>query len=163
MYTSSRWELPPRARRIPEKQNDLLQNLRTTSACAENTQRRMADASDVGNYLRVRGEYWVSTRSGLPDRELPPRARRIPLLDIPRQKWYGTTSACAENTPGCCHILASRGNYLRVRGEYLTIRYAPPKNQELPPRARRILLHRARLSRLMGTTSACAENTHRLS
>ena len=29
----------------------------TTSAYAENTQRRMADASDTGNYLRVRGEY----------------------------------------------------------------------------------------------------------
>ena len=33
-------------------------------------------------------------------------------------KFFGTTSACAENTPlGMLHGMPSR-NYLRVRGEY---------------------------------------------
>ena len=50
-------ELPPRARRIQQNGDALKQIEGTTSACAENTQRRMADASDTGNYLRVRGEY----------------------------------------------------------------------------------------------------------
>ena len=50
------------------------------------------------NYLRVRGEYKRSRSSlGYP-KELPPRARRIPLNDLTNPLDDGTTSACAENT-----------------------------------------------------------------
>ena len=56
-------ELPPRARRIHFPINLATIENGTTSACAENTQRRMADASDVGNYLRVRGEYIMQSYS----------------------------------------------------------------------------------------------------
>ena len=56
---------------------------------------------------------------------------------------YGTTSACAENT-------------------------SPPPGegrlqQELPPRARRILGPYTGAGKINGTTSACAENTVGLS
>ena len=51
------------------------------------------------------------------------------------------------------------GNYLRVRGEYLLIVYFFASPAELPPRARRIPLMGVLLGMLVGTTSACAENT----
>ena len=50
-------ELPPRARRILLEQSGDLQIQGTTSACAENTARILADSWPVRNYLRVRGEY----------------------------------------------------------------------------------------------------------
>ena len=50
-------------------------------------------------------------------------------------------------------------NYLRVRGEYDSISDAELLEQELPPRARRILIADHGHNNLNGTTSACAENT----
>ena len=52
-----------------------------------------------------------------------------------------------------------KGNYLRVRGEYLDTAQAMAKHVELPPRARRILFRCGVSRRAVGTTSACAENT----
>ena len=51
------------------------------------------------------------------------------------------------------------GNYLRVRGEYLDIILPGWRGVELPPRARRILMGLLIALMLVGTTSACAENT----
>ena len=91
--------------------------------------------------------------------ELPPRARRILLTSGFNLHRSGTTSACAENTPVAGSTPGLRGNYLRVRGEYL----APVKwafqAVELPPRARRIHILRLFHAETPGTTSACAENT----
>ena len=72
------------------------------------------------NYLRVRGEYPVILLSAPLIVELPPRARRIPrdLAICPAHR--GTTSACAENTGISGTTPTVKGNYLRVRGEYLT-------------------------------------------
>ena len=152
----------------------------TTSACAENTASRIPKYHMTWNYLRVRGEYCLAHCSMSFPMELPPRARRIqPVLP---KNWFvqGTTSACAENT-GLDHLANSIDrNYLRVRGEYqghgilpgrwgnyLRVRGEYPKQchkerliRELPPRARRILILMTRRSARMGTTSACAENTH---
>ena len=50
-------------------------------------------------------------------------------------------------------------NYLRVRGEYSCCLISPHDFRELPPRARRILTHAMWRCILLGTTSACAENT----
>ena len=51
------------------------------------------------------------------------------------------------------------GNYLRVRGEYgLTWQYGQLLI-ELPPRARRIPNIKEQERLVIGTTSACAENT----
>ena len=50
-------------------------------------------------------------------------------------------------------------NYLRVRGEYPKTVWDKHFDEELPPRARRIRLHDLRQSGVLGTTSACAENT----
>ena len=159
--SSGRWkmELPPRARRIPQRASSCQALRGTTSACAENT---LADRKVAGwkrNYLRVRGEY--GARNGeLPERlELPPRARRIHKDPHRAGAWEGTTSACAENTfDGECEG-GFDGNYLRVRGEYLRLRVADPHSVELPPRARRILCLAVWCRRALGTTSACAENT----
>ena len=94
-------------------------------------------------------------------RELPPRARRIPISAEHLMDYYGTTSACAENTIGGTPHCQYWGNYLRVRGEYSTPPSPPRSAWELPPRARRILVTSAIRQSQMGTTSACAENTLR--
>ena len=80
-------------------------------------------------------------------------------------KLYGvperTTSACAENT--LTHVKGNRppGNYLRVRGEYWPYGYWLGLEQELPSRARRIQVGADFMLIVVGTTSACAENTVR--
>ena len=71
----------------------------------------------------------------------------------------GTTSACAENTGERDGFPAERGNYLRVRGEYTMADRMDQYLTELPPRARRIRLPTEPHEPLLGTTSACAENT----
>ena len=86
----------------------------------------------------MRGEY-----SSAPERrnirtELPPRARRIPISPYHRMVWTGTTSACAENTSITGSIKKISENYLRVRGEYSSLKVALLALLELPPRARRI-------------------------
>ena len=131
----------------------------TTSACAENTQILHFRIIRGMNYLRVRGEYHASKISSSSSKELPPRARRILEGGDRHDPDWGTTSACAENTPKRSCGRNHHRNYLRVRGEY---NYAPVsrrKPRELPPRARRILRQAQIDSLNLGTTSACAENT----
>ena len=50
-------ELPPRARRILNDVEQLVIDFGTTSACAENTSVMIGVTPNIGNYLRVRGEY----------------------------------------------------------------------------------------------------------
>ena len=71
----------------------------------------------------------------------------------------GTTSACAENTTTSSRGPAKQRNYLRVRGEYRVFFGDARPHQELPPRARRILITILKIHLRIGTTSACAENT----
>ena len=110
----------------------------TTSACAENTRAPGLYPHQARNYLRVRGEYGHHQGRGLPAWELPPRARRILDSLIHKVHNLGTTSACAENTICPVPPLNTRGNYLRVRGEYFSPRVWSSQRAELPPRARRI-------------------------
>ena len=56
-------ELPPRARRILVPHGRVHHQSGTTSACAENTMIRFSMLTDLGNYLRVRGEYWGGDES----------------------------------------------------------------------------------------------------
>ena len=70
-------ELPPRARRIQDFDLKRIAEIGTTSACAENTQRRIRRARRQRNYLRVRGEYHDQATRVIALVELPPRARRI--------------------------------------------------------------------------------------
>ena len=91
-------ELPPRARRILTATVPMPRPLGTTSACAENTQQRLASRSRSWNYLRVRGEYFLPAVLICTVAELPPRARRIHCADFYQRVQDGTTSACAENT-----------------------------------------------------------------
>ena len=156
---SSKQELPPRARRILGPGRGRRRTLGTTSACAENTPGAASRSCAIWNYLRVRGEYPFDWAIGRTPWELPPRARRIRFIIILAFPFRGTTSACAENT----HSGSGRGdclqNYLRVRGEYTVVHWARCMASELPPRARRILHGRGRGAYVIGTTSACAENT----
>ena len=131
-------ELPPRARRILFTVDIVAVAIGTTSACAENTGGGVAVDPGSGNYLRVRGEYWGCWRPKILSRELPPRARRIRVLDSDPGTGYGTTSACAENTKGRGLGFDYRRNYLRVRGEYFVLDMDGWSLRELPPRARRI-------------------------
>ena len=107
----------------------------------------------------MRGEYKHIQKTKKKHPELPLRARRIPTTTRDSGKPTGTTSACAENTGGHTTGKIDYGNYLCVRGEYLTRGTASSPMLELPPRARRILTAHARRHGRGGTTSACAENT----
>ena len=111
------------------------------------------------NYLRVRGEYAFQTILTIRVQELPPRARRIRVVAVVYPGVFGTTSACAENTPNHATNHGGDRNYLRVRGEYAV--WGPNRTGlgELPPRARRIPVARFSRFKPIGTTSACAENT----
>ena len=91
-------ELPPRARRILRFNPNHIWVRGTTSACAENTRVKRPDGDVYRNYLRVRGEYTCDLPAVIGCGELPPRARRILLLDTSVYRITGTTSACAENT-----------------------------------------------------------------
>ena len=132
-------ELPPRARRILSGSKESPPKVGTTSACAENTNIGVVAGGSMRNYLRVRGEYLPSCEVYPSIRELPPRARRIPLEAYMKSKFGGTTSACAENTLPQQLAGSRGGNYLRVRGEYLLESKSNNDKGELPPRARRIL------------------------
>ena len=133
------WELPPRTRRILSPAAATEPPLGTTSAYAENTE----------------GQVTID----FPDAELPPRTRRIRIVGVECDIQHGTTSAYAENTPRAATAVACRGNYLRVRGEYIWTRPRPWPNMELPPRTRRIPPTRIDSVSAIGTTSAYAENT----
>ena len=78
----------------------------------------MAAMRRQGNYLRVRGEYGAVAQTGSAYAELPPRARRIHMMDMDEFRANGTTSACAENTSTTRPLVGFGRNYLRVRGEY---------------------------------------------
>ena len=99
---------------------------------------------------------WVKSQ---PPMELPPRARRIRQRCTPHSPHSGTTSACAENTRPRMFHRSQPGNYLRVRGEYPCPCPHMVVKSELPPRARRIRAWGPPRWGIMGTTSACAENT----
>ena len=152
-------ELPPRARRILPQRGVALTQGGTTSACAENTLVRNRGWASLRNYLRVRGEYVAMTRASTISPELPPRARRIPVGGVQCDVNERTTSACAENTYSRYDPPTFARNYLRVRGEYGTLEFANMRSGELPPRARRIRGVTIVIVRVVGTTSACAENT----
>ena len=114
-----------------------------------------------GNYLRMRGEYQLEHGDTRSHEELPPHARRIQSCQVNIPIGNGTTSACAENTAISPPPGKLKRNYLRMRGEYLLVGQWSSLFLELPPHARRILVHRILLPILPGTTSACAENTSR--
>ena len=113
-------ELPPRARRIPRRPQRPGERDGTTSACAENTILSQTKLKGGRNYLRVRGEYRLASAAGHFGEELPPRARRIPEVAADPRSLVGTTSACAENTQRRRACVPHPGNYLRVRGEYMS-------------------------------------------
>ena len=131
----------------------------TTSACAENTGIIRVAVSPRRNYLRVRGEYSTGITGVRWVPELPPRARRILNRNHGGKVGAGTTSACAENTSSGIILATDVRNYLRVRGEYLLMGGVGAGEVELPPRARRILNASEVVALVLGTTSACAENT----
>ena len=113
----------------------------------------------IWNYLRVRGEYGKMHQRAREGLELPPRARRIQWETHFPALGRGTTSACAENTAHMSALGVVDWNYLRVRGEYSIALLGAKCLQELPPRARRIHQVHPTDILMMGTTSACAENT----
>ena len=143
--------------------SDGVQEFGTTSACAENTLSEILRIHSLRNYLRVRGEYMFRNFTQPSGVELPPRARRIPSGNLATTPLTGTTSACAENTWLGVGVTCPSRNYLRVRGEYRIWRMMLMLLRELPPRARRILNAIQSLQQVIGTTSACAENTDPLS
>ena len=110
----------------------------------------------------MRGEYRCASAMIAANGELPPHARRIPADFTWEPATAGTTSACAENTVFLAARAALEWNYLRMRGEYQWHPTQTVFDAELPPHARRIPLEVPGVRLLLGTTSACAENTSRL-
>ena len=80
--------------------------------------------------------------------------------NVGEELFAGTTSACAENTNRPQRTGRGTRNYLRVRGEYCAPVQWSHLRLELPPRARRILMSLSSRGTVIGTTSACAENTN---
>ena len=152
-------ELPPRARRIRRQAHTINPTDGTTSACAENTGKTDGLKISGRNYLRMRGEYPSPLYMRPASLELPPHARRIPPHATHSLIASGTTSACAENTPGFYPGVPNARNYLRMRGEYVIQNSNKEVILELPPHARRIPRQRLIVGHFRGTTSACAENT----
>ena len=152
-------ELPPRARRIPGRPHLQHRIPGTTSAHAENTSPGAKSRMPSWNYLRARGEYSRSSSMRFSNMELPPRTRRIQNRGSIRHPTRGTTSAHAENTPPALRKCFRSWNYLRARGEYHVNPARVPLSLELPPRTRRILFFLVCVERVIGTTSAHAENT----
>ena len=113
-------ELPPRTRRIHMVAKLFLVHQGTTSAYAENTFLAVTISWNDANYLRVRGEYILSGIAYSVEEELPPRTRRIPRNAAMTSSHAGTTSAYAENTSKNRLKSGKTGNYLRVRGEYIS-------------------------------------------
>ena len=113
----------------------------------------------LGNYLRVRGEYFLGCCCYMASKELPPRTRRIPNIPPSCFLACGTTSAYAENTAWGTIAGEAQRNYLRVRGEYKPRAWAWAPWRELPPRTRRIQDQGRARAQTCGTTSAYAENT----
>ena len=107
----------------------------------------------------MRGEYGIIRITGHEGLELPPHARRILALTNNLIGVFGTTSACAENTPTRPAQNIRPRNYLRMRGEYLRLMQYRKALLELPPHARRIPEDFTTETAETGTTSACAENT----
>ena len=159
LMVSTGVELPPHARRIPLVPPAQTHSVGTTSACAENTLLASLSSLLSWNYLRMRGEYHPRPRQNRGSKELPPHARRIRVFVLGGGCSLGTTSACAENTYRSVGGQCDSGNYLRMRGEYNTKKPKPRARKELPPHARRIHLCCLQCFFQLGTTSACAENT----
>ena len=157
--SSMNGELPPRTRRIHCAQDVRVVAGGTTSAYAENTAGPPIMMRRQGNYLRVRGEYPPHRFGGGIFSELPPRTRRIQSDEAEGEGSPGTTSAYAENTVTVPRVTARVRNYLRVRGEYVQSWSGSGVGTELPPRTRRIPHHVGLSGRVVGTTSAYAENT----
>ena len=107
----------------------------------------------------MRGEYLGGPVGSISILELPPHARRIPGIALRYGLLLGTTSACAENTMSGSLLSLGSWNYLRMRGEYLHRVDTTYTLMELPPHARRIRGNLLSRLHLLGTTSACAENT----
>ena len=153
------WELPPRTRRIRDYHGHGLEEPGTTSAHAENTACLSLSRVRCGNYLRARGEYFKVASAAAKAAELPPRTRRIQSLNKKPVAQIGTTSAHAENTAVFVGPEPVNGNYLRARGEYLSLTVEMTVSWELPPRTRRIHYIISAKPAIGGTTSAHAENT----
>ena len=56
-------------------------------------------------------------------------------------------------------LVSPQENYLRMRGEYLSVNPPMMPDSELPPHARRIRFWGTSEKQIRRTTSACAENT----
>ena len=141
------------------RQSPIHRGSETASACAGNTRHSQYAKPYPRNYLRVRGECKSSLKSSAPSQELPPRTRRIPGGRSRCPRWFGTTSAYAENTRSGGKMWFQDWNYLRVRGEYNPPKGGEVGKMELPPRTRRIPGVASWCLAGVGTTSAYAENT----
>ncbi len=152
-------EIPPRARRRAAVSHFDGGSVGNTSACAEKRTATSYHSRSAWKYLRVRGEEngWAFTLK--PVMEIPPRARRRAPLRGLCARCGGNTSACAEKRlrSGRRFLLARK--YLRVRGEELCVKYAEPRGEEIPPRARRRAVAQQVQASLEGNTSACAEKS----
>ncbi|BAM26228.1 hypothetical protein CULC0102_0028 [Corynebacterium ulcerans 0102] len=130
-------ELPPRTRRKGTGAKSTTRWWGTTSAYAEKSAPKVEYHDRFMNYLRVRGEKETASFKEHWHQELPPRTRRKACLRIEGRTSAGTTSAYAEKSVGLVRPKSESGNYLRVRGEKISLQKTQDLTAELPPRTRR--------------------------
>ena len=115
--------------------------------------------SQIGNYLRIRGEESDSKQPTIRLQELPPHTRRRVFLGRLLVLCIGTTSAYAEKSSDCMSHFSTSGNYLRIRGEESVRIEDSFSDKELPPHTRRRDISIRESYVFFGTTSAYAEKS----
>ena len=152
--------LPPRVRsRLPGRDHRTAVD-GITSACAEQTDSRIAIPGRRRDYLRVCGADWSCRALTWPASGLPPRVRSRPAFVTSAAANGGITSACAEQTHPIMDADDDDPDYLRVcgadAGQFIRQEFA----KGLPPRVRSRPCEQPHQRDEGGITSACAEQTH---
>ena len=153
------WELPPHTRRRAPNDTPALAPPGTTSAYAEKSISMIGGQSQIGNYLRIRGEEHRTTHQRWLHLELPPHTRRRAECFMWYSGCYGTTSAYAEKSVSAMMPITTSRNYLRIRGEEFENPAPEAVSTELPPHTRRRANCKAVEIPSKRTTSAYAEKS----
>ena len=130
-----------------------------TSACAEQTTVVNNITYNVTDHLRVCGADTVATTLAMMVGGSPPRVRSRQDLRDRRRETLGITSACAEQTPSDRAEPQTPRDHLRVCGADRHFVEIDLIASGSPPRVRSRRTGEFERLRILGITSACAEQT----
>ena len=150
---------PPRVRSRLPVVDQLSDATGITSACAEQTRRVRSRSLVTRDHLRVCGADAKLLTPGVEYVGSPPRVRSRRSKSDYYTRWYGITSACAEQTSILPAHHSPFKDHLRVCGADQRQHVPDPAQRGSPPRVRSRRMARPRRRPAAGITSACAEQT----